>query len=600
MSTLFNRRDLDFQLFEVLGLADLCATPRYGDHDRTSLGAVLDLAQKLAEEELWPHAAALDRNEPRVEDGKVRIEPAVGDALAKLREAGFFAAHLDHDQGGLQLPHLVLQACHGLMKGANVSTAGYLMLTKAAANLLAVHGTDEQKRLLMAPMTEGRYFGTMCLSEPDVGSALGDLRCRAEPADNGAYRLEGAKMWISGGDHELAENIVHLVLARLPDAPPGVRGISLFAVPKRRVGADGTLGADNHIALAGLNHKMGYRGITNCLLNFGETGESLGTLVGAPHRGLAAMFHMMNEARIGVGLGAIMLGTIGYRLSLAYAKERRQGRALDDKDPRGPPVPIIRHGDVRRMLLLQKCYSEGALALALYGARLLDEQATADSEDGRAEAAALLDLLTPVIKAWPSWFCLEANSLAIQVHGGAGYTRDVPVERLYRDNRLNAIHEGTNGIQALDLLGRKVAGDEGRALALFAGRVEATLAATAGDLESERDALRAALHDLTAASEATRQRVGTAGKAAALVNATPYLHAFGHVAVAWRWLEQAGTAQAALARSAALSETERTFYQGKILAARFFCRHELPLVAAWLGPVAAGDTTVLDIDEAGF
>ena len=261
------------------------------------------------------------------------------------------------------------------------------------------------------------------------------------------------------GEHELGGNIVHMLLAKIPGGPPGTKGISLFIVPKFRVDADGQVGARNGVTLAGLNHKLGYRGTTNCLLNFGEDGECIGELVGAPHEGMRQMFRMMNEARIGVGIAAAAIGYAGWRAALAYARERTQGRAMGQRDPATPMVPLVAHADVRRMLLRAKSYAEGALALCLYSARLVDE-----AHDGDAEAQALLDLLTPIVKAWPSDYALAANDIAIQVLGGAGYTRDFQVERLWRDNRLNAIHEGTNGIQALDLLGRKILGDGGKAL----------------------------------------------------------------------------------------------------------------------------------------
>ncbi len=312
-------------------------------------------------------------------------------------------------------------------------------------------------------MYEGRFFGTMCLSEPHAGSSLGDIRCSAEPIGNGDYRIRGSKMWISGGEHELSENIVHLVLAKLPDAPPGVKGISLFLVPRLR--PDGDDGHhDNHVVLAGLNHKMGQRGIVNRLLNFGEGGDCIGQLVGEPNRGLAQMFHMMNEARLEVGLGSVAVAYAGYRHSLAYAAQRPQGRHPDQRDPATGQVMIIEHADVRRMLLRQKSIVEGGLALCLYAARLVDEERTASLNEGRHDAHLLLELLTPVCKAWCSHYGLQANELAIQVLGGYGYTRDYPVERLYRDNRINPIHEGTNGIQSIDLLGRKVALQDGAAM----------------------------------------------------------------------------------------------------------------------------------------
>jgi len=349
---------------------------------------------------------------------------------------------------------------------------------------------------------------------------------------------------------------------------------------------------------------MGYRGTTNCLLNFGEgrfspggrTG-AIGYLVGQPGRGLAAMFHMMNEARIGVGLGAAMLGYTAYLHALDYARSRPQGRPIGSggKDPAQPQVPIIQHADVKRMLLAQKAYAEGALALNLYCARLIDEERTAESEAERAEATLLLDILTPVAKSWPSQWCLEGNTLAIQVHGGYGYTRDYPVEQFYRDNRLNSIHEGTHGIQALDLLGRKVVMNDGAAFKLLGSRVDATIRRASQARHPDTQRWAAMLGDRVRRVARTTQRVWAAGDAAkTLANATPYLEAFGHVVLAWIWLEQS------LAASAHYQRSEGDFYHGKWQACRYFFLYELPKVDSMLDLVESLDTTTLDMEDAWF
>src|SRR5690606_5945302 len=327
-------------------------------------------------------------------------------------------------------------------------------------------------------------------SEPHAGSNLADIRTRAEPQEDGSYRLYGTKMWISGGEQDLSENIVHMVLAKIPGSPPGVKGISLFLVPKFRLDEDGNPAERNGVSLVGLNHKMGYRGTTNTLLNFGEKEPCVGYLMGKANEGLMCMFHMMNEARISVGMGAVTLGYAGYMHSLQYAKERPQGRLPGEKDPESPQVNIIEHADVKRMLLQQKAYVEGGLALTLYCGKLLDDSRTGDPAL-RKDLSIFMDLLTPIVKAWPSEYCLKANELAIQVLGGAGYTRDYPVERLYRDNRLNPIHEGTNGIQGMDLLGRKVRMNDGYAYQLLVQRVEQTIkeASAVSELKEYADAL---------------------------------------------------------------------------------------------------------------
>jgi butyryl-CoA dehydrogenase len=576
----------------------LTARPRFADHGRETFDAVLDLCETLAAERFAPHNRKADLNEPRFVDGRVEMIPEVREALAAFREAGLFAAQADYGFGGMQLPATVATAAFAFFQAANVATSAYPFLTIGAANLLLAHGSPEQIAAYVRPMLAGRFFGTMCLSEPQAGSSLSDVATRAEPQADGTYRLFGSKMWISGGDHELADNIVHMVLARLPGAPAGVKGVSLFLVPKFLLDADGEPGERNDVVLAGLNHKLGYRGTTNTLLNFGEgthrpggAAGAVGFLVGAPHQGLACMFHMMNEARVGVGTGAAALGYAGYLHALDYARNRPQGRAVGAKDPTTPQVPIVAHADVRRMLLAQKAYVEGALALNLYCARLTDEQATAGDEAARVEAGLLLDMLTPVAKSWPSQWCLEANSLAIQVHGGYGYTRDYAVEQFWRDNRLNPIHEGTHGVQGLDLLGRKVAMHEGAALALLARRIGATIARAAASGDAELAGFGRALGEtLHAVGEATRAALAAGDPERALANASVYLEAFGHTVLAWIWLEQALAAHG----------RDGDFHAGKRQACRFFFRWELPKVGPQLALVRTLDPTALDMRDAWF
>jgi butyryl-CoA dehydrogenase len=589
---LIPHRDLAFQLYEVLRLEELCSLPRFGDHDREVFEATLQAACRIAEERFLPFAALTDEQEPRMEDGTVHMVPAAREALEAVSAAGFIAAPFDQDRGGLQLPYTLSQACSAVFAGAHVGFHSYAMLTAGAANLVLTFGTEEQKRRYAEPMLEGRYFGTMCLSETGAGSSLADIRTRAVPRPGGGYLLTGDKMWISGGEHDLAGNIVHMVLARMPDAPPGVRGISLFIVPRRQVLADGSVGDLNDVRLAGLNHKMGWRGTVNTVLVFGERGRCVGELLGEPNHGLASMFQMMNEARIGVGVCAVALGYAGYRYSLGYAQERRQGRPLANKDPTSPPVPIIAHPDVRRMLLAQKAWVEGGLALVLYCARLVDDIAAAGDPARRDRDALLLELLTPIAKSWPSEFCLEANKLAIQVLGGYGYTRDYPVERLYRDNRLNHIHEGAYGIHGLDLLGRKAGLHGGAALAELETRIADTVvrARAAASLSWMGDALAVAMRDAATTTRRLLEAASGGSVELALANATLYLEALGQVVVAWRWLAQALAAEAGLASAAG---ADRDFYRGKLAAARYFYLYELPRTTPlWRLLGALDDTTV--------
>lgn len=565
-SPLLDRRDIDFLLHDWLKVDVLV--------DRETVDATLDLSQKLAVERFLTHYKRADIEEPRLEAGGVRLCPAIGEALAHYSKSGLFAAGFSEEQGGVALPYVVCAASFAFFAAANPATAAYPMLTVAAARLIASFGSAAQFETFAKPQIEGRWFGTMCLSEPQAGSSLADISTRAsrECSDGlgDRYRLVGNKMWISGGDHDLSENIVHLVLAKVTGEdgtlPEGTAGISLFIVPRILPG-----GARNDVAVAGLNHKMGYRGTVNCLLNFGERDGATGWIVGSPGDGLRQLFQMMNEARMGVGLGAAALGYRGYLLSVAYARERLQGRPAGRRS--GPPVAIIEHPDVRRMLLQQKSYVEGALALCLYCARLVDTAHQADD-------AALLGLLTPIAKTWPSEYGLAANDIAIQIHGGYGYSRDFDVEQLWRDNRLNPIHEGTTGIQAIDLVGRKIL-REGSGLRVLDRLIMQTVEA-AGSLEgieNHASGLSSAWRSLTGTIDQLRACEG----GSALDNATPFLSAFGHVVVAWLWLDQA-IAATLLVRS---GPADRDLVDGKLRACRFFFECELPKVMPLLHLVAS-------------
>jgi butyryl-CoA dehydrogenase len=590
-SLILSRRDIEFLLHEWLDVGGLLGRDRFKEHSRETLDAVLELAEQLATEVFAPHRRLSDTDEPRFENGRVVLPEQVGRAIAAFADAGFLAAGFDAEVGGSQLPVTVHRAAMAWFQAANVSTTAYLGLTMANAALLVAHGSPEQVDTWVPPLLAGRFLGTMCLSEPQAGSSLADITTRALPQPDGAYRLFGNKMWISGGDHELSENIVHLVLAKIPGGPPGVKGISLFVVPKFLLDADGGIAERNDVVLAGLNHKMGYRGTTNTLLNLGEGGHrpggaagAVGYLVGQPHAGLGYMFHMMNEARISVGMGATALGYTGYLHAVDYARTRLQGRALTDRRADAPPVPIIEHADVRRMLLAQKAYVEGGLALGLYCSRLVDEEHTAPDEEAGARAKLLLDVLTPIAKSWPSQWCLAANDLAIQVHGGYGYTRDYPVEQFYRDNRLNPIHEGTFGVQALDLLGRKVAMQGGAGLVLLAETIAATVerASRTADAESLAGQLAAACARLVSVTAALH---AAGDPAVTLANAGVYLEAAGHVVLAWLWLEQL----------LAAGSGTGSFYAGKRQAARYFFQFELPRTGPQFDLLASLDTTTLEM-----
>jgi len=610
------RETIDFLLRDWLRVESLLDRPRFADHSRETFDSVLDTCERIAREKFAPFNRIADTEEPRF-DGEKVILPASSHAAAQAYiESGMLAAAQDYENGGMQLPCVVEMAANAFFSKAGISLGGGGLLTSGNANLLMTHGTPLQKAVFAKNEFAGRWFGTMCLSEPQAGSSLSDIATRAMPDGDDfesdslgpRYRLRGNKMWISNGEHELTENIVHLVLAKIPGPDgklvPGTKGISLFIVPKKLVNVEAQLtGERNDVALAGLNHKLGYRGIPNTLLNFGEgrfpvrgAAGAIGYRVGEPGEGLRCMFHMMNEARIAIGLGAVTLGYAGYEASLQYARDRAQGRPVGPagKDVAKPPVRIIEHADVKRMLLAQKAYVEGGLALALYCARLVDEQHTGAS-DAAHEAALLLEVLTPIVKSWPSEWCLEANSLAIQVHGGYGYTRDFAVEQYWRDNRLNMIHEGTHGIQAQDLLGRKVVMSGGAGLRLLSARIQATVepAARHQDLAPHAQALAAAWQAVDAATLAAW---ANGNPDDALVNAMPYMRAFGHVVIAWIWLELALTAgDAHTSRSGTPAATA-----GRRQAMRYFFAYELPQVEAWLSVVNARDPVCRDMRDEWF
>jgi alkylation response protein AidB-like acyl-CoA dehydrogenase len=607
------RPTIDFLLYQWLGAESLNQRARFADHARETFDAVLDTCERIAREKYAPFNRLVDTEEPRFDGEKVILPQATHDAHQAFVGSGMLSAAQDYEIGGMQLPYTVEAAANAFFAMASVSI-GSNMLTRGNAGLLMVHGTPLQQKVFAHNEYAGRWAGTMCLSEPQAGSSLSDVATRAVPDGEGfendplgpRYRLKGNKMWISSGEHELTENIVHLVLAKIPGPDgkliPGTRGISLFIVPKKLVDTEGRLtGTRNDVALAGLNHKLGWRGTTNTLLNFGEgkypvdgAPGAIGYLVGKPHEGLRCMFHMMNEARIGVGTAAVMLGMAGYHASLEYAKNRPQGRPVGaaGKDPSQSQVRIIEHADVKRMLLAQKSYCEGALALELYCARLVDEQHTGDAQSAD-DARLLLEVLTPIAKSWPSEWCLEANSLAIQVHGGYGYTRDFPVEQYWRDNRLNMIHEGTHGIQAADLLGRKVLMEGGKGLQLLAARINGTIerAIALPEFAEHANALAKALQHVGAATKAAW---ATDNAGDALANAVPYMQAFGHMVLAWIWLDVALAARQADAQALTAPNA------GRLGAARYFFHYELPKIGAWLKVVETRDATCALFPEEAF
>lgn len=594
---------LDFLVHDWLDISELLARAPYREYDRAAIDDLLSAAADIAADWYEPANAVIDQEEPRLVDGHVTVPQQTCDAWDAYVRFGFTRLTPDVEHGGMQVPNLADFATKVVFTAASIGISPAL-LTEANAALLLEYGNRAQRDVFAAHQLAGRWTGTMCLSESHAGSTLAYITTRAvaDGPDSESdplgprYRIFGDKMWISGGDHDLTENIVHLVLAEIrAEGDPqdtGTSGISLFVVPKVLVDLEGRLTERNDVVVSGLNHKLGFRGLPNTALAFGDGswrpgGEAgaIAYLVGEPGEGLQQMFHMMNAARILVGLGAAALGFAGFAASLEYARQRTQGHALGSRE-RGPQVqvPIVEHPDVKQMLLAQKAYAEGGIALGLLTGRLLDVRRTGSEADAE-EASLLLDVLTPIAKSWPSEWCLQANNLAIQVLGGAGYTRDFPVEQYWRDNRLNMIHEGTHGIQALDLLGRKVRLDSGARLVALARRVRATAAlAERAGFEVEGAALADAWRRV---ESATATAWSTDDPRDALPNATQYLRAFGHVVVAWVWLEVAVCAAAGTHAEA----------PGKVAAMKYFFAFELPKVAAWLEVIERSDHLCRDLDH---
>lgn len=602
---ILSRQDVEFLLFDWLKVDELSQRPRFAGQERFEYTSVLDVYESLATDLFATHNKKNDFNEPVFDGERVTINPEVGVALKAFADAGLIATAFPVEWNGMSLPSSIERAGVAYMMAANPGTTGYAFLTIGNANLMMAHGDREKVKPYVDAMIAGKCFGTMCLSEPQAGSSLADIRTRAVLSSDGRYRLFGNKMWISGGDHDISENIVHLVLAKIPDENgqllPGVQGISLFTVPKKLLNKEGQASERNDVVLAGINHKMGYRGTVNTVLNFGEgrfTPEdeagAIGELIGEPGKGLAYMFHMMNEARISVGLGAAALGYTGYLHALDYAKTRAQGRTRNERNPASAQIPIIQHADVRRMLLAQKSYSSGGLALCLYASRLVDDVNSLEEEEQQKQALALLDLLTPVVKSWSSQWGLVANDLAIQVHGGYGYTREYNVEQFYRDNRLNPIHEGTFGVQALDLLGRKTYINNGLSMTLLGTKIEETCA-------NARKVTQLQNHVATL-SQAWQQILDITAKLHAitdvelrLANAANYLEAFGHMIVGWLWLDQAVVLHKKLENS-----TSPDFIYGKLAACDYFFGWEMPKINSWLAVLDPVETTPLNMHQSWF
>ena len=588
-------RDLQFVLHELLGVVDeLKMLPRHQEIDADTVNAILEEAGKFAAEVVFPLNISGDREGCRLDKDSHEVSTPQGfkEAYARFVEGGWPALSADPAFGGQGLPIVLNQCLYEILNSANQAWTMYPGLSHGAYECLHAHGTDEQKNTYLPKLTSGEWTGTMCLTEPHCGTDLGMLRTKADPQPDGSYRITGQKIFISAGEHDLAANIVHLVLARLPDAPQGSKGISLFVVPKFKVNADGSLGERNPVYCTGLEEKMGIHANATCQINLDG---AVGTLVGEPNKGLPAMFVMMNAARLGVGNQSLGLMEVAYQSAVAYAKERIQMRALSGpKAPDQPADPIIVHPDVRKMLLTARAWAESGRALAVYTALLIDKELSSDDEDERRECADLVALLTPIIKAFLTDNGWIATSHCMQVFGGHGYIQQAGMEQLVRDARINMIYEGTNTVQSLDLLGRKVLGDNGAKLKKF-GKLVAAFIEDEGTIEAMQEFVNplADLGDKVTklTTELGMKAFGNPDEVGAA--AVDYLRICGHLVTAYFW---ARMAKVALARQ----DSGDAFYTAKLHTARFYFAKLLPETAGLIRSCRAGLAPLMAMDEALF
>jgi len=611
---LTDRRDIDFVLYEQFDVEEFTRHEKFQDYNKKTFDLIIKEARTLAVKEILPTFAEGDREGVKFEKGRVSVPACYHRPYKLLREGEWTAMIADPDLGGQGLPRCIAQAASEYMVGANYALTLYGYLGHAAGELVEYFGTDDQKRLFLKKMYTGQWSGTMQLTEPQAGSNVGALTTAAVKNPDGTYCLTGNKIFITAGDHDLTENIIHPVLARIEGAPSGTKGISLFLVPKIWVNEDGSLGEPNDIVCTGIEEKMGIHGSATCQLSLGSKGNCRGLLLGEENRGLQVMFHMMNAARLDVGFIGFVCGSAAYMYALNYAKERLQGKDLEKlADPNAPQVPIIRHPDVRRMLMGMKTHTEGMRSLLYYVAGLFDRQTCSADEKEIAYLQGLIDLLTPVVKSYCTDRGFDICVEAMQVYGGYGYTRDYPIEQLLRDCKIASIYEGTNGIQAMDLLGRKLGMQQGAVFMNFLQEIQNTVAKAkeipviAELAERVDDAVnhlgQAALHlGKTAMSPDVR---------VAFAFAKPFLDVVGDVCLAWMHLwraleavpqleKRAGSLDPAARSAKAVKNKEAAFYEGVLQSASYFINAVLPGTQGQMKAIKAADASAIEIPEAAF
>ncbi len=614
---LVNTRDQQFVLFEQLGVETLFAAKPYTDYSRDVVNMILKEAEKLAVEEILPTYVVADREGCTFTDGKVSVPASFHSAFKKYREGGWIAAPEDSDVGGQNLPMAVWTACSEFFFGASFAFSVYQCLNHGAACLVHLFGTKEQKDRYLYRMFDGEFAGTMCLTEPGAGSEVGATRTTAKLLPDGRYAIKGIKSFISGGDHDLTKQIVHLVLARIEGDIPGTAGISVFIVPKYKMNADGLVGESNDVVTGNVEHKMGIRGSATCTLNFGENDGCVGELLGSLREGMKIMFHMMNESRLEVGMQSLSGASVAYEHAVQYARERIQGKALKDmKNPDAPSVPIIEHPDIRRTLLWMKAHLEGMRGLNYFVGLCIDRAKIAQTEEERLTWNGYVELLTPACKAYCSDKAMEICSLAIDIYGGYGYIQEYPVEQYLRDMKIATIYEGTNYIQSMDLVGRKLAQRKGQNLANLLAMIRTCI-----DKAKENDALKdwaQYLEEALTSVEGLTRQLAVWGKSPDFVlpvlNARPYLMIFGDLVIGWQLTEgalvavekcatlfdRAGAKTKEAQKATAGNDREVAFYQGRIASAKYFAMNVLPTVQGRCTTIALGDKSPIEIETSFF
>ncbi len=570
----FSEKNLKFTLYDVHKVEDLVKHDKFSDYNKESFDMILDTAKNIGTSFMYPLYSEMDKNAPEYTGTTIKVNPAVRQYMATSGEGGWINAMFPAEHGGQQMPLSIFNACMFIFASANYSLSVYPGLTSGAAGLIYNYGTDELKKNFADKMVTGKWQGTMALTEPEAGSSLSDVKTSAEPSGNGYYLIKGQKTFISAGDHDNADNIIHLMLARIKGAPAGVKGLSLFVVPKYRISGTDSL-VFNDVNCAGCYHKMGYRGAPIAQLSMGESDDCHGYLLGEQNLGLTYMFRMMNEARINVGLGAAAISSAAYYAALEYANERLQGRKIDEKNPLNPQIPIIEHADIKRMLLQQRAIIEGSLSLMVYAGKLVDLTGITDGDE-KERYELLLDLLTPIVKTYPSEMGIVSTSQAIQCLGGYGYSSEFPVEQYMRDARIHPIHEGTTGIQGMDLLGRKVTMKKGAAVKIYLEEIHKAIT-EASDFAALKPYASALSDAVSLWKETTNSLLGIAAKGEIdlfMADATLYLELSGIICIAWQWLIQGIAVQ----KMTNASGSDRNFYEGKLYTLKYFYEYELPKI----------------------